>query len=151
MPATSPNWYFVWQALSHCHSPDFPAGRARPCFDSHFCCFLLLPGRITQSQRSGERCTWGDSNCQRYLCSNRGVFSVAQGAGPGPLGWVLKRFSLNGGISEIISSRKRPSKQLGDFRLLSSGNFLRPATVSHPPCHSQHPNGFQSCSQVSTP
>ncbi|VCW91218.1 unnamed protein product, partial [Gulo gulo] len=103
-------WYFVWQALSHCHSPDFPAGRAQPCFDSHFCCFLLLPGRITQLQRSGEGCTWGDPNCQRKL----------------------------------------PSKQLGDPRLLSSGNFLPPATVSHPPCHSQHPNSFQSCSQAST-
>lgn len=87
MPATSPNWYFAWQALSRRHSPDFPAGRARPCFDSHFSCFLLLPGRITQLQRSGEGCDWWAPNCQRYCCSGGGgVFSMAQGAGPGPLG-----------------------------------------------------------------
>lgn len=53
MPATSPHWYFAWQALSHHHSPDFPAGRAQSCFVSHACCVLLLPGKMAQLQRTG--------------------------------------------------------------------------------------------------
>ena len=82
MPAISPNWYFAWRALSCCRSPDFPAGRARPCFDNHLCCSLLLPRRIAQLQRSREGCAWWAPNCQKHLCLGRGSSLWPRAWGP---------------------------------------------------------------------
>ena len=87
MPATSPNWYFAWQALSLCHSPDFPAARTQPWFGSCFCCLPLLPGRMAQLTGLGREVHGGLHTGRAPLRGSMELPSALRWAG-----WRLRSF-----------------------------------------------------------
>lgn len=103
MPGTSPNWYFAWQALSYLHSLDFlqaEPGLILTVVSAAF--YYCLEG--PPSHRGLGRDVLGEPRLSKVLLlGGGGVFSVPQGASPGPSCWAFEvlDFFPDDGTAEI--------------------------------------------------